>query len=263
MRLIITRPLVQSAAWQARLQAAGVDAVALPLIAIAPAQDAQAVRQAWQRLPTLAFAMFVSANAVQHFFAARPEGARWPAALQAGSTGPGTAAALRAAGLSAEQVVTPEVSAGRFDSEALWALISDREWAGTEVLVVRGEDGRPWLAEHWRAAGARVQFVAAYRRLPPTLDAAGQATLDAARTQPADCVWHFSSSEAIAQLMALAPGASWQSATALVTHERIEDRARQAGFGRVILVGAGVQEALRGFVLASPAAPPSLQSSAS
>ncbi len=44
----------------------------------------------------------------------------------------------------------------------------------------------------------------------------------------------FSSSESIAQLEALAPGAEWREATALATHPRIAQRAREAGFGRVL-----------------------------
>lgn len=262
MRLIITRPAAQAAPWLPRLAQAGVDATALPLIEIEASPDAAALQRAWAGLPGLAFTMFVSANAVQHFFAARPAGAAWPAALQAGSTGPGTAAALRAAGLAASQVVTPDPAGGRFDSEGLWALIGTRQWRGTEVLVLRGEEGRNWLSERWREAGAQVHFVAAYRRVSPALDAPGRALLAQAVACPGGHAWHFSSGEAIQRLCALAPGADWSAATALVTHERIEAVARHRGFGRVILVGAGVDEALRGLSRVS-ADSPSVQSGAS
>ena len=67
MRLLVTRPLAQADALVAELRAGGVDAVALPLIDIAPAADPQPLRQAWHELPSLALVMFVSANAVQHF----------------------------------------------------------------------------------------------------------------------------------------------------------------------------------------------------
>ena len=263
MRLIITRPAAQSASWLSRLRAAGVDASALPLIEIAPAPDEQAVKRAWQSLPEMAFVMFVSANAVEHFLAARPPGALWPRTLQAGSPGPGTARALLDAGLGASQLVTPDEAAGRFDSEALWGLIGQRDWAGTQVLVVRGEAGREWLAQRWREAGAQVHFLAAYQRLSPAPDAEGGRLLAQARQYPAEHAWHFSSAEAIECLQALVPGASWQAATALVTHERIEAPARRAGFGCVILVGAGVDEAVRGLAMAAAAGPPSLQSGAS
>lgn len=233
MRVIVTRPPAQAAAWVARLQALGVDAVALPLIGIAPPDDPAPVQAAWRMLEGCALVMFVSPNAVQHFFALRPEGAAWPAALQAGSTGPGTSAALRDSGLAAAQVVEPPPDAPSFDSEALWQQLAGRDWRGRRVLVVRGEEGRDWFAGTLCEHGARVDFVAAYRRLPPVADAAGQAVIDAARAAPQAHLWLFSSSEAIGHLQRLAPGADWRAAAAAASHPRIAETARAAGFGRV------------------------------
>lgn len=231
MRVVVTRPRAQAAAWVERLRSAGVDAVALPLIDIAPAADPRPVVEAWTRLPQAALAMFVSANAVQHFFALRPPGAGWPEGTIAGSTGPGTTAALRAAGVPAALVVEP---AGEvFDSEALWQQMKRREWSGRRVLVVRGEGGRDWLAERLHEAGAAVEFVAAYRRLAPQPDDAGRALLEAARARPGEHLWLFSSSEAVGHLGHLAPDADWSQARALASHPRIEAAARQLGFGRV------------------------------
>ena len=139
MRLIVTRPSAQAAPWVAALQAMGLEAQALPLIDIAPAPDLAPVQAAWRALDALALVMFVSANAVEHFFAARPAGAKWPAALLAGSTGPGTSAALRAAGV--QHIEEPAADAPQFDTEALWARLTTRHWQGERVLVVRGEDG--------------------------------------------------------------------------------------------------------------------------
>lgn len=233
MRVIVTRPAAQAAAWVAQLQALGVDAAALPLIGIQPPDDPAPVQAAWRALAGVALAFFVSPNAVQHFFALRPAGAPWPAAVQAGSPGPGTGAALREAGLDEEQIVEPSADAPRFDSEALWARIEGRDWAGRRVLVVRGEEGRDWLAETLRARGAAVDYIAAYRRVPPTADAEGRALLAAAQARPAEHLWLFSSSEAVGHLRALAPAADWRAAWAAASHPRIVEAARAAGFGRV------------------------------
>jgi len=46
MRIIVTRPAAQAAAWVRSLAARGVDAVALPLIEIAPPADVNAVAAA-------------------------------------------------------------------------------------------------------------------------------------------------------------------------------------------------------------------------
>ncbi len=242
MRLIVTRPAAQSRAWVQQLQALGVDAVGLPLIGIEPPADAAPVLAAWERLDKAALVMFVSANAVAHFFALRPASAVWPAATRAGSTGPGTSAALRAAGVPAAQIVEPP-AAGPFDSDTLWQLLQAWPWAGHLVLVVRGEDGRDWLAERLREAGAQVLFVAAYRRVPPVLSPTEAALVQAALVDPTRHRWHFSSSESIAHLVQSQPGVEWSAAVALVTHSRIADNARRHGFGRVELIGPRAEDA--------------------
>lgn len=229
MRAIVTRPADQAQAWVADLRAHGIDAVALPLIRIVPAADAAPVQAAWRRLDRYALLFFVSANAVQHFFGARPSDAAWPAATRAAAPGPGTAAALRARGL---EPVEPAPDAPAFDSEALWQRLRHEDWAGRAVLVVRGEDGRDWLAEQLRAAGATVDFVAAYARRPPQPDAAQRALLDAALAAPAAHLWLFSSSEAVRHLQALAPVPP--GARALASHPRIAEAARAAGFAEVL-----------------------------
>ena len=233
MRLIVTRPAAQAARWVQELRALGVDAQALPLLEIAPPADAAPLHAAWQALPVSALAMFVSANAVQHFFAARPDGLTWPAGVLAGSTGPGTTHALRAAGVDPDDIVEPAADAQAFDSEALWARLAAREWAGRRALVVRGEDGRDWLADTLRARGATVDFVAAYRRLAPVPDAAGRALLQAALAAPQAHAWLLTSSEAAQHLGHLAPGADWSASLALASHPRIAATARRIGFGRV------------------------------
>lgn len=236
MRLLVTRPMAQAEALVTELRDAAVDAVALPLIDIAPAADAQPLHRAWREISTYALLMFVSANAVQHFMWLRPQAADWPPQGLAGSTGPGTSAALRAAGVPAHQLVEPEGQV--FDSEALWQRLSALDWRGRRVLVVRGEGGRDWLAEQLRERGATVEFVAAYRRLPPRLDSRAQAVLDAALAQPRQHLWSVSSSEAATNLQRLAPRADWREAAALAPHPRIVSALRQLGFGSVRLAPA-------------------------
>jgi uroporphyrinogen-III synthase len=231
-RLIVTRPAAQAGPWVDALRGLGVDAVALPLIGIEPLADLAAVHAAWHRLPQCDWVMFVSANAVEQFFAARPDGAIWPPTLRAGAPGPGTRRALLAAGVN----LVDEPLPGRADSEGLWARVAPRGWAGRQVCVVRGEDGRDWLAEQLRAAGATVDFVAAYRRAPPHLNPAEAAVLAAAAAAPARHAFAFGSSEAVAHLRALQPQADWSAALALTGHPRIAEAARAAGFGRVLVL---------------------------
>ncbi len=231
MRIVITRPAAQAQALVAQLVAEGAQALALPLIDIEPVADARPLQQAWRDLPWLACVMFVSANAVSHFMAQRPPGSAWPLALVAASTGPGTSAALRVTGIDAPVLVEPQ--GDDFDSEALWQQLQHRPWSGCQVLIVRGDEGRDWLATRWRSAGAQVRFVSAYRRVLPSLDSTARAVLRDALALPAEHVWTFSSSQALQHLAALAPGADWSASRAVASHRRIADKARELGFGQV------------------------------
>ncbi|MDB5869565.1 MAG: uroporphyrinogen-III synthase [Polaromonas sp.] len=260
--VIVTRPAPDAARWALQLQQAGFAAEAFPLIEIAPlsgAAQVQALGQAWQALHGYAACLFVSGHAVDHFFKPNTALAHIPCAQAAINTvadgasceippqlrfmapGPGTVAALLAAGIPAGQIDAPPPDASQFDSEALWRVIGQRDWQERRVLVVRGlssgaegsSSGRDWIAAQWRAAGASVDFVAVYARRAPRL---GDAQLQRARAAAADgSVWLFSSSEAVANLVQLPglQGIDWRRARALATHPRIADAARAAGWGVV------------------------------
>ena len=251
MRLIVTRPAAQAAAWVASLQGLGCQAQALPLIDIVPVPDAAPLQAAWQALGQYGLVMFVSANAVEQFFAAAPGGMAWPVGVRAGSTGPGTSAALRRAGVRESDLVEPSPDAPSYDSEGLWARVSHEPWDGRRVLVVRGEDGRDWLADTLRSQGADVDFVAAYRRQAPAWAAAERAVVQQALAAPADHLWVFSSSEAVRHLQGAMPQADWSRSMAVATHARIAEAARSLGFGQVRLVAPDVQ-ALASLAAAGP-----------
>jgi uroporphyrinogen-III synthase len=247
MRVIVTRPLREAQGWVHELSAAGLNTVALPLIEIRPADDLAPAHKAWQQLADYVGVMFVSANAVDGFFASRPPdatsfGVAGAIKTRAWATGPGTKAALERAGVALECIDAPAADAAQFDSEALWQRVGKTVRAGQRVLIVRGSDGqnestvqgvgRDWFAKRVIDAGAAVDFVVSYQRARPRLDAA---QLKLAREAAADSsVWLFSSSEALANLLVNLPGQSWHAARAVATHGRIAAAARQAGFGTVL-----------------------------
>ncbi|MFN0186150.1 MAG: uroporphyrinogen-III synthase [Aquabacterium sp.] len=259
--VLVTRPQPQADEWVQALRARRCDAVALPLLRRVAAQGGAAVAQAWAGLCSAAppsLAMFVSPGAVSAFMAARPAATGWPAGVRAAATGPGTSAALRGAGLPPEMIVEPDAQAGQYDAEALWRQLAVEDWRGRAVLLVRGEGGRDWLSAQWRAAGATVMPVDAYRREAPAWSAAEQAQAAQAVREPARHLWLFSSSQAVAQLPGLMPGAGWGQAHSLATHPRIAEAARAAGFGQVAECRPLVDEVARWVAAAAG----SLQSSA-
>lgn len=239
MRVIVTRPEPQASQWVALLQPHGVHALALPLLRIEPVVPGRAERQRLrQALSACQMVMFVSPNAVRHFFADAMPGLQWPTGCVAAATGPGTVAALREAGVPDACVAAPARDAPQFDSRTLWTELRGNDWQGARVLIVRGEGGgRDWLADTLRKAGAEVEFVPAYRRAPPAWEAGARSLLDQALATPNAHAWFFSSSQAIGHLVehlrqAPAP-VPWERMRALTTHPRIEQAALQVGFGQV------------------------------
>jgi uroporphyrinogen-III synthase len=247
MRVIVTRPLREAQGWVREFSALGLNAVALPLIEIRPANDLAPLHKAWQKLADYVGVMFVSANAVDGFFASRPAsalsfGSSGAIKTRAWATGPGTTAALERAGVAAQCIDAPAADAAQFDSEALWQRVGASVQPGQRVLIVRGSDGqnesavqgvgRDWFAKRVGDAGAAVEFVVSYQRARPQLDAA---QLQLAREAAVDgSVWLFSSSEALSYLRMSLPGQDWHAARAVATHARIAAAARQAGFGTVL-----------------------------
>jgi uroporphyrinogen-III synthase len=172
--VVVTRPEREAAAWVQGLQAQGLSAVPLPLLAFGPPSDADSVARAWQALPQCDAVMFVSPQAVHAFWESRPRVdfklnkplslgingesalvfADWPeqsahiaAAHRKGNAtgprcwapGPGTARALGEWGVPPACIDQPPAGAAQFDSEALWPVVQPSLRPGMQVLVVRGE----------------------------------------------------------------------------------------------------------------------------
>lgn len=233
MAVVVTRPLPEASRWAERLRERGHEAVVLPLLEIAPPRDDSGLRQAIARLDAYAAVMFVSANAVHGFFAVAPGfGAR-----RAWAPGPGTAEALRDAGVALDRITAPAADAPQFDSESLWSEVGAQVRRGDRVLIVRGSDadgrsqGREWLAQQLAVAGAQIETVVAYQRRAPTWNAEQVAA--AQRAARDGSLWLFSSSEGAGQLARLLPGQDWSGARAIATHPRIAQAVRALGFGAV------------------------------
>ena len=113
-------------------------------------------------------------------------------------------------------------------------MLQGEPWSGRSALIVRGDGGRDEFAQSLRSAGAKVAFVQAYQRRAPQWSADEQALAQTALASPGQHVWLLSSAEAIDHLLALLPGTDWRASIAVASHPRIAQRARRAGFGRVL-----------------------------
>ena len=274
-RLIVTRPTPEAEIWVNALREQGWPAQALPLIHIGEPEspdDKEGLRHWRAHWPQADAILFVSGAAVNHFFAtgvAPPPMAHLRTRFWA--PGPGTARllaqALETLGIDTARIDTPTVDSAQFDSEHLWPLVASQAGPGRLVLIVRGAsrgslpasrtrvkarasagvevagNGRDWLIQRCLALGARVEGCVAYARCAPVFTPHDEALIRAA--SDAGSAWLFSSSEALQPLRALAPAPAWASASALVTHPRIGENAKEAGFGRVVVARPALSDVLR------------------
>jgi uroporphyrinogen-III synthase len=248
--LILTRPRQDAGAWVEGLRAAGHRVSLLPLIETRPLAWADGPVGHGSRASAI---MFVSAAAVRAFLALPGARVALCSDLVQGLarvwvTGPGTARVLLDQGVAASGIDQPLPADGRFDSEALWAVVRTQVRPGFVLHIVRGRDaadgdtGRPWLAERAREAGARIEEHVVYQREAPDWDAAMRGFATQAATDGS--IWLFSSARALGNLHGLMPATHWGRAFALATHPRVAQAARDAGFGSVLTSGATLDQVL-------------------
>lgn len=241
--LVVTRPQPDAALWVQQLQSQGVAATAVPMMQIGPSRSpaaVAAVQVALQQLDSYHALMFVSGNAVRYFFALlRSQAVQCPRHVQCWSPGPGTSQALLGEGFSPSALIQPALDAPQFDSESLWEQAQHHVRTGHKVLIVRGGDGqqasgrgRQWLTDQLHLRGAQVDFAPVYERQGPPITPALLQAIERLRAEQA--TWLFSSSECMQHLVHCNPAWSWHAHTAIATHPRIAQQARQAGFGNVI-----------------------------
>jgi len=240
--VVVTRPRAQADALAQAVSASGRTAVLLPLLEISPVEDTAPLRAALAELDRFALVTFVSPNAIDAAFAHIDA---WPVAVPVAIVGDGSRAALARHGVTGDActIFSPADSA-HSDSEHLLQRLDLASYAGKRVLIVRGDGGRELLADALRAAGARVEPVAAYRRATPVLTAELAARLRALLAQPND--WIITSSEALRGLAGLVQAidddalmARLQQQRLIVPHARIAQTARDLGLEHVLLTGSG------------------------
>jgi len=267
--VVVTRPAGQSRQLTEALQAAGLDVLSFPLLAIGPAADDAPLRAALARLDTFALVVFVSPNAITYALDALAgvQGAsvaQWPAQVPVAVVGPASVAALAERGITPPACrviapagaaangqgaddIAPEAEALRFDSEALWARLDPAALAGKPVLIIRGNGGRDWLGDRLREAGAQVEAVEAYQRtLPEPSAMQWQAVRDNLRPGAAPHAWLLTSSEAVRNLDALArqhlspeEDAALRQVQCIAPHARIAEQALALGFRHVLRAAPG------------------------
>lgn len=230
LRVLVTRPAHQAASLLIRLEDAGAQVQALPLLEIAPAGDAKAAGSALRSFADADYWIFTSANAVNG--AAQIHAGDWPVQLLA--LGQGTVRALAARG---HHAIAPE--GGGSEDLLLWPALTEVQ--NRRVLIVTGDNPRSLLAETLRARGAVVGLAHCYRRQR----IAHPEAVFASAIEHAD-VLLLSSGEGLAALLHGVPAthqAQLRQLPLLLPSERVAAEARQAGFVGDLLLPTAVSDA--------------------
>ncbi|MBP6115481.1 MAG: uroporphyrinogen-III synthase [Neisseriaceae bacterium] len=231
--VLVTRPKNQAAQLMRLLAEAGFLPLWASPIAIVP--EAQALAALPAQLAAADVVFFVSPSAVEMAASAIDLSRYQP---QWVAVGQATATALRAEGVAS--VWAPEQG---HDSEAVLALPLWAEWAKrphpAKILIVRGQGGRPWLAEALSAAGHDVRFAEVYQRQAQDIDWQAIQAQQGPAELVAVCV---TSSEIGSGLWAQMPDSLQQlfkNLLYLTPHERISQTLQTLGAHRVITCALG------------------------
>lgn len=158
-RVVVTRAADQAGSLARLLTEAGAEAVELPVIALEPVEDMNALLG----ISSYDWLVFTSVNGVRYFVEAmdrlRVDIRRWPPRVAA--IGPATAEAIGR--LHVKVDVVPE----SFVAEGLAAAFERFDMNGRKVLLARASEGRDVVPEALRQRGARVDIVETYRNVVP------------------------------------------------------------------------------------------------
>lgn len=250
--IVITRPTGQarqlSEMLRASLLKAGISEVelpqilSLPLLTIVPQSDDGLVNQITTSLATADLAIFVSPNAIECTMRLLEKS--WESLSSKltpiGVMGGSSLLALQNHGIGVEDCPTPIISPqnnAHWDSEGLWAELQKLswDWSTKKVVIFKGEGGRDWLAETLKNAGAQLDLISVYARVP--LDLNSSAWNDIHTMDFSKSFWLLTSSEAVRYLgKAKLP---LNLATAICPHLNIADAAEKIGFGEVLTCQPG------------------------
>jgi len=250
--IVITRPIGQARQLTEALETRWLNRgiakefspkiVSLPLLTIVSKNEDGLSNQVIQALQSADLTIFVSPNAIECTL--RLIGKPWrdlsQHATPIGVMGGSSMAALKKYGISTEPTPTPVIlppDNAHWDSEGLWLELQNLQWnwPDKKVLIFKGEGGRDWLAETLKNAGAQVEAISVYKRIPLALD--NHAWHDIREMDFAQSLWLLTSSEAVRYLgQAKLP---LDLATAICPHSNIAGAAKLVGFGKVLTCEPG------------------------
>ena len=249
--IVVTRPSGQASqlieALTHAIEASGVgkrslpEILSLPLLTIVPKSDEHLADHIATVLSDADLAIFVSPNAIESVM--RLLERDWQdfskKVIPIGVMGGSSNLALKNHGIGLEARPTPIIipkNNENWDSEGLWQELQSLQssWQNKKVVIFKGEGGRDWLADALIKAGATVEAISTYSRVP--LDLNNPAWHQVREMDLSKSLWLLTSSEAVRYLGEVMKDQFTQNlnaASALCPHHNIADAAELIGFGEV------------------------------
>ena len=249
--IVVTRPSGQARqlieVLTRAIEASGVgkrslpEILSLPLLTIVPRSDEHLADHIATVLSDADLAIFVSPNAIESVM--RLLERDWQdfskKIIPIGVMGGSSHLALKNHGIGLEENPTPIIipkNNENWDSEGLWRELGSLQWnwQNKKVVIFKGEGGRDWLADTLTKAGATVEAIPTYSRVPLDLD--NPAWHLVREMDLSKSLWLLTSSEAVRYLGEVMKDQFTQNlnaASALCPHHNIADAAELIGFGEV------------------------------
>ena len=249
--IVVTRPSGQARqlieVLTRAIEASGIgkrslpEILSLPLLTIVPKSDEHLADHIATSLGNSDLAIFVSPNAIESVM--RLLERDWQdfskKIIPIGVMGGSSRLALKNHGIGLEENPTPIIipkNNEQWDSEGLWQELQSLQWnwQNKKVVIFKGDGGRDWLADTLVKAGATVEAISTYSRVP--LDIDNPAWQLVREMDLSKSLWLLTSSEAVRYLGEVMKDQfthNLKSASALCPHHNIADAAEMIGFGEV------------------------------
>jgi uroporphyrinogen-III synthase len=249
--IVVTRPSGQARqlieVLTRAIEASGVgkrslpEILSLPLLTIVPKSGEHLMDHIAAVLSDADLVIFVSPNAIESVM--RLLERDWQdfskKIIPIGVMGGSSHLALKNHGIGLEENPTPIIipkNNENWDSEGLWQELQALQWnwQKKKVVIFKGEGGRDWLADTLTKAGAAVEAISTYSRVPLDLD--NPAWHLVREMDLSKSLWLLTSSEAVRYLGEVMKDQFIQNlnaASALCPHHNIADAAELIGFGEV------------------------------
>lgn len=229
LRVLNTRPLEQGLSLHQAIQKAGGISIVLPAITIEPTSS-DWLKNLPHPLDTVNHAIFISANAVAHFYSTlEQQQLAWPTTIETIAIGNATAEALTKWGIHVQHI--PPIA----NSEHLLQLNVFQQIKNKIILLIKGIGGREQIQHTLQARNAQIIALDVYQRVLPIIP-----------QKDIDSLWHdnkvdiilFTSQQAVHNIFSLFGDAarSWLcNKPCIVISERIAKAAFIAGMRTIIV----------------------------